>query len=225
MIRHVQPVLIPSKVHRIYGWYSPRINAWVDCPIYLPQFGLYTLSEEFHIWKGEHDERRKDSDHPHFPANHPNDPMPLDKSVNLCATCHSGKRFGWEEWQVSAHYQRDMTCIVCHNAHAASIKSLPDVSAQQGESKAASQLCINCHKEYAMDFPYSVHQNQGLNCVDCHLRPLDTSAPSAHAIPDHSFAASVSACNQCHEQQMHGPTVSLGAMGSDEIVPARNLNG
>jgi len=163
--------------------------------------------------------------HNPIPANHPNDPVPVDKSAGLCVTCHSGNRFGWEEWQVSAHYQRNMTCIVCHDAHAASIKPLPDISEQESKTEAASQLCINCHKEYSMDFPYSVHNNQGLTCTDCHLRPLVTSAPSAHAVPDHSFVANVSACSECHKQQMHGPTASANETAGEETVPAQILAG
>jgi nitrate/TMAO reductase-like tetraheme cytochrome c subunit len=161
--------------------------------------------------------------HNPVPADHPNEPAPVDKSSDLCATCHSGNRFSWEDWKVSAHYQRNMTCIVCHDPHTASIKTIPNISGQQSESEAASQLCINCHKEYAMDFSYSVHHQQGLNCVDCHLRPLDTSAPAAHAIPDHSFVANVSTCNQCHQDQMHGPTQSSEATAPAQVNPTNQM--
>jgi nitrate/TMAO reductase-like tetraheme cytochrome c subunit len=157
--------------------------------------------------------------HNPVPADHPNEPAPIDKTADLCATCHSGNRFSWEEWKVSAHYQRNMTCTVCHDPHAAAIKTTPNISGQQSESEAASQLCINCHKEYAMDFPYSVHQQQGLNCVDCHLRPLDTNAPAAHTIPDHSFVANVSTCNECHGDQMHG-----SIQNSEATAPAQETS-
>jgi len=159
--------------------------------------------------------------HNPIPEEHPSDPMPVDESADLCATCHSGNRFGWEEWQVSTHYQRNMTCTVCHDAHTASVKSLPEGSEQENGVETATQLCINCHKEYAMDFPYSVHNNQGLDCADCHLRPLDTDAPSAHTIPDHTFAASISACSQCHKQEMHGPTESAASAVNEESLPVQ----
>ena len=55
-----------------------------------------------------------------------------------------------------------------------------------------------------MNFPYSQHAQQGIRCVDCHLRHLgDTSDDEIHAVPDHSFNANISTCTACHADQMH----------------------
>lgn len=141
--------------------------------------------------------------HNPIPANHPIDPMPVEKSTDLCGTCHSDTRFGWREWKVSAHYQRNMTCSVCHDPHSAKLKTMPNTRSQN-TSESASELCINCHREYAMNFSYSSHHKQGVSCVDCHLRHLELDNREAHTAPDHSFNANLSTCNICHQDQMHG---------------------
>lgn len=137
--------------------------------------------------------------HDPVPADHPRTPMPVNRSPDLCGRCHSDTRFGWQNWKVSAHYQRGMNCITCHDPHSTSLKAVHD-----GEKADPSQLCITCHKEVSMDFPYSLHHQAGLSCVDCHLKHLE-SPRTPHTIPDHSFNASLETCNTCHRDQMHGP--------------------
>ena len=138
------------------------------------------------------------------PADHPNQPMPVYRTADLCGRCHSDTRFGWAEWKVSAHYQRNMTCTVCHDPHSASLKQ---IDGKYGQATDASGLCLNCHKDYSMQFPYSTHSQKGIKCVDCHLRHLGdtTSTDQIHTMPDHSFKASLSTCTACHADQMHAP--------------------
>ncbi len=138
--------------------------------------------------------------HGPVPADHPRSPMPVDRSPDLCGRCHSDTRFGWQNWRVSAHYQRGMSCVTCHDPHSTSLKAVHD-----GEKADASQLCITCHKEVSMDFPYSLHHQAGLSCVDCHLEHLESADRAPHTIPDHSFNASLETCTTCHAEQMHGP--------------------
>ncbi|MFN2216190.1 MAG: cytochrome c3 family protein [Anaerolineales bacterium] len=139
--------------------------------------------------------------HDPVPANHPSDPMPIYRSADLCGRCHSDTRFDWADWEISAHYKRDMTCTVCHDPHTAGLKA---VESDDGLTTDTSSLCLNCHKDYSMDFPYSQHAQQGIRCVDCHLRHLgDTSTDDIHTVPDHSFEADISTCTACHAEQMH----------------------
>jgi predicted CXXCH cytochrome family protein len=133
--------------------------------------------------------------------NHPKEPMTVDRTADLCGRCHSDTRFGWDEWKVSAHYQRDMTCTVCHDPHTAALKT---IAGEYGETPDTSSLCLNCHKDYAMEFPYSVHSQKGIKCVDCHLRHLgDQATDEIHSMPDHSFTANIATCTKCHAAQMH----------------------
>ncbi len=161
--------------------------------------------------------------HSPVPDAHPRDPMPVDTSPDLCGRCHTSARFDWQDWEVSTHYQRNMTCLVCHDPHYAGIRA---IGTGEDEIADASALCVNCHREHAMDFSYSVHHAEGLTCVDCHLRHLELGERQAHAVLDHSFNASLATCNACHADQMHGspgeppqrsPQVSARPPFSDDL--------
>ena len=151
------------------------------------------------------------------PADHPKTPMPVDRSTDLCGRCHSDTRFGWQDWKVSTHYQRGMDCATCHDPHSASLKKI--AAPRQGEkTDEVSQLCINCHKEYSMDFSYTSHHQKGISCVDCHVKHLGNTERTAHTVPDHSFNASLASCNTCHAEQMHSPANSGNAGGTTTPV-------
>lgn len=134
--------------------------------------------------------------------NHPAEPMPIENPEELCGQCHSEARFGWTEWQSSAHFARSMTCTICHDPHTAAIKIV-----EGHEEEGPSALCLNCHRQYKMTFSYSVHMKAGVNCVDCHLRHYEEGADrDIHTMPDHSFLANLSSCNKCHAEEMHTST-------------------
>jgi predicted CXXCH cytochrome family protein len=157
-------------------------------------------------------------------SGHPKDPMPVNREPELCARCHSDVRFGWQDWQGSTHFQRGMSCATCHDPHSASLKVVTprDGSAQYSD---ASELCITCHKDVSMDFPYTQHQQQGVTCIDCHVTHSETGLLDAHAISDHSFKANLNSCNACHADQMHSPNQALGASqtGLTASAPAPQL--
>jgi predicted CXXCH cytochrome family protein len=157
----------------------------------------------------------------HGPASsdHPNSPMPVDRSPDLCGRCHSDTRFGWQDWKVSTHYQRGMDCATCHDPHSASLKK---VQAEGAETAAddVSALCINCHQEHSMDFPYTSHNQKGVSCVDCHLNHLEEAEREPHTVPDHSFQASLDSCNTCHAEQMHADeTEAVAGTSAPLTVP------
>jgi predicted CXXCH cytochrome family protein len=131
-------------------------------------------------------------------------PVPIDRSSDLCGRCHSGDRFNIENWQTSVHFQRGMSCTVCHDQHAATLKTVTGK-----EDAGPSALCINCHSEVSMNFPYTKHNQAGVSCVDCHLRHFKDPTTDVHAMPDHSFTANISTCSSCHADQMHAqPTTA-----------------
>src|SRR5215211_2009293 len=140
------------------------------------------------------------------PTDHPKTPMPIDRSTDLCGRCHSDTRFGWQNWKVSTHYQRGMDCATCHDPHSASLKKVTGPRGEAPTTDDVSSLCINCHKEHSMSFPYSTHSQQGVTCVDCHLKHIETADRTAHTVPDHSFNASLDSCNTYHQKEMHSPT-------------------
>jgi predicted CXXCH cytochrome family protein len=144
----------------------------------------------------------------HGPASsdHPNSPMPVDRSPDLCGRCHSDTRFGWQDWKVSTHYQRGMDCATCHDPHSASLKKAAGPRGEASTTDEVSALCINCHKESSMKFSYTSHAQKGVSCVECHVKHTENPSKAAHTVPDHSFKASLDSCNTCHAQQMHNPT-------------------
>lgn len=160
----------------------------------------------------------------HGPANenHPKEPMPVDRSTDLCGRCHSDTRFGWQDWTVSTHYQRGMDCATCHDPHSASLKKVAPALNDKGlPTDEVSSLCINCHKEYSMDFSYTSHHQKGISCVDCHVKHIEDEERTAHTVPDHSFNASLQSCNTCHAEQMHSPTEAAIAEGTS--APVENI--
>lgn len=142
-------------------------------------------------------------------AGHPKDPMPVDTSSDICSRCHSDARFDWQGWQGSTHYQRGMDCTTCHDPHTASLKITKplDGSAQYTD---ASELCITCHKDVSMNFPYSQHHQRGVSCIDCHVTHTVGTSTDIHSMPNHSFKASIDSCNACHSTQMHSTTATVG---------------
>jgi predicted CXXCH cytochrome family protein len=153
--------------------------------------------------------------HSPIPANHPMDNMPVDKSPDLCGKCHSDPRFATENWQLSAHYQRGMTCSVCHDAHTAGMKSVEGAA----PSDDASALCANCHKDAMQNFPTSKHAEAGVTCVNCHLGfnvennsgAVAVDVINVHKSPDHNFRPTLATCNKCHSSQMHAPGQAAAA--------------
>ncbi len=156
---------------------------------------------------------------------HPKSAMPVTLSPDLCARCHSADRFGWQNWHESAHYQRGMNCTTCHDPHSASLKMTRDLTGKGYND--ASQLCVNCHKDVSMNFPYSVHQKQGVTCINCHVTHTEQSLDDAHTVPDHSFKANLDSCNTCHADQMHsaagtsGQTTQSTGVVSADVQPVQ----
>jgi predicted CXXCH cytochrome family protein len=162
--------------------------------------------------------------HGEAPADHPRSPMPVDRSPDLCGRCHSDTRFGWQDWKVSTHYQRGMNCTTCHDPHSASLKKITGPRGQAATTDDVSALCINCHKEHSMDFPYTAHNQKGVSCVDCHVNHIENTDRAAHSVPDHSFNASLDSCNTCHAEQMHS-TSAEAVSGTSAPMPASQTEG
>lgn len=147
-----------------------------------------------------------ESCHGALQTDHPKTPMPVDRSPDKCVACHSSTSFGVQNWKESKHYQMGMECVNCHDPHAAALKTIAGPRGKASSTDNVSALCINCHKESSMNFPFTAHAQRNVSCVDCHVKHLGSTDPTAKTIPDHSFKASLDSCNSCHAQQMHDPT-------------------
>lgn len=133
-------------------------------------------------------------------GDHPKTTMSVDKTSGSCGTCHTDARFGQEQWEESTHFASGMDCTTCHDPHNASLKITVNLKNQQVQD--ASQLCISCHEEASMNFPYSTHSQEGVTCIGCHLEHMESEA-AIHQVADHSFKASIQTCTACHAEQMH----------------------
>ena len=155
--------------------------------------------------------------HGPVPLDHPKNPMPINTSPDLCGSCHSDTRFGWQDWKVSTHYQRGMDCATCHDPHSASLKNIAGSDGDAASTDNVSALCVNCHKEHNTNYSFTTHNQNGVTCVDCHIKGIESTERTAHTVPDHSFDASLESCNTCHEQDMHSAE-QQGSNGT--VLPA-----
>ena len=143
--------------------------------------------------------------------NHPAEPMPVSRSSELCAECHTETSF---QWGASVHAQEDLGCENCHDPHGSQLLAEDD-----------SGLCASCHKDRSSNFSHSAHSQEGIACADCHMSDLHEQGVQMHGEKDHSFFVSLDSCNECHVYQMHEPVdgqvvdeeKELDAMVSTEI--------
>ena len=137
--------------------------------------------------------------------NHPAEPMPVSRSSELCAECHTETSF---QWGVSVHAQNDMGCETCHDPHGSQLLAEDD-----------SALCASCHKDRSSNFSHTSHSQEGLACADCHMADLQEQGVQIHGEKDHSFFVSLDSCNGCHVSQMHDP-VDGHAVSEDKELDA-----
>jgi predicted CXXCH cytochrome family protein len=132
-----------------------------------------------------------ESCHQPIPANHPLEPMPVDRTSKTCGNCHKETYF---QWQASVHRQNDLDCSVCHDPHSNSLKT-----------ETSDTLCASCHKARSSNFTHSEHSQKGLVCADCHMGDVAEDITQGHARRDHSFFVNLNTCTKCHKYQMHDP--------------------
>jgi hypothetical protein len=129
----------------------------------------------------------------HLPSpNHPDQIMHTNYSSEKCGECHLET---FDDWQVSAHGESDMTCVNCHNPHTNTIKE-----------ENVGTLCQTCHTDEANNFTMTAHAEEGLLCTDCHLRVSGTPIGEGHAQRSHTFTVDLETCNECHTRDMHYPS-------------------
>ena len=145
-----------------------------------------------------------ESCHSPVPSDHPQNPMPVEPSAELCSRCHSSAGLGAQIAQGNTHYEKGLNCTSCHDPHSTSLKTVPEAS-DQAKTRLVSGLCVTCHTESNMDYSLTAHAQRGVSCADCHVEGADGTQRLPHTVPDHSFNAKLASCNTCHAQQMHGP--------------------
>lgn len=127
--------------------------------------------------------------HSPIELNHPDEPMPTNRSGVLCGGCHIQAHL---EWQLSKHSSEGVTCVDCHNQHTTSLRFV-----------YIDFQCGKCHQSRFEEFAHSRHEAEKVNCADCHLSPIEGPVQSGSARLDHSFMVELSTCNSCHLKTLH----------------------
>ncbi len=127
--------------------------------------------------------------HTPITSTHPDDPMPTNRSGELCGTCHIQAFF---EWQVSEHHNAEVACIDCHSQHTTDLRFTQ-----------AIDTCDQCHPTRVEGFHDSGHEAAGITCADCHLAPLGGPIGAGSAKLDHTFMVELETCTACHLEDLH----------------------
>ncbi len=145
-------------------------------------------------------------------SGHPLAAMDVNRSPELCGTCHTDALL---QEQTSKHSAKGVECVTCHDPHATSIK-ITDVNA----------LCATCHQDLVNDFAHSQHAAKGLTCASCHLPANYGELGGGASKINHTFTADLSTCNTCHQNQLHTgsamaaqPTPTPDAMSATSTDP------
>jgi hypothetical protein len=139
--------------------------------------------------------------HTPVPTSHPDEPMPTNRSVELCGRCHIQARF---DWQLSEHGAAGVACVSCHSQHTTSLKS-----------DSVIEQCAICHEQVTEEFTHNIHSENGLSCASCHLTHIDEPLGSGSAQLSHTFQVVVKTCVSCHKESLHDPSGSTLIMASN----------
>jgi predicted CXXCH cytochrome family protein len=121
---------------------------------------------------------------------HPRTPIKINRSSDLCGTCHTDTFF---QLSTSMHGETGINCVNCHDPHTNTLKF-----------ETAPDLCASCHGNRVSRFAHSDHAAQGLTCEVCHLETNQIS-DDGHQKSNHTFKVSLDTCTGCHALQIHGP--------------------
>lgn len=143
----------------------------------------------------------------------------IDIQNDVCLGCHqNGQR---THWQASEHQAADLSCVSCHNIHAAQDPVLSKL--------AQPAVCEGCHAEKRSQLQLRSHHPvpEGLmTCSDCHNPQWRAGSGYANAAygtmaqaPDNQFQAlSLSRVMALGEQTTLSATPIRGRLQQDELL-------
>jgi hypothetical protein len=118
---------------------------------------------------------------------HPATDMTVDKSSELCGSCHAGPHApAYNEWLASDHATMNIGCTDCHQSHNTSL-----------HLENPTELCASCHKSLDED----MHGEAGMACHDCHMAEGDTVVDPLSGQTNgagHTFGIPSNVCAKCH---------------------------
>jgi hypothetical protein len=179
---------------------GPHANAYAD-PIFQesweaqnqPRYCLACHTTGFNPNTGEYALEGVTCEQCHEPYSdaHPPERVPVDRSGEVCGTCHT---VSYDEWDHSIHAQVGTDCLSCH-----------EVCALETHAEEDRTVCANCHHMVADGFVHTTHANTGLDCLTCHMQvgPEDIGAEGKIRTA-HDFMVKAGVCVECHAEAIHG---------------------
>lgn len=131
----------------------------------LPHGKFLTGSNREFAGKGCEDCHGPGSVHAEDPPGHILNPtnMTAKAANDLCLACHKDK-IRSHDWQTGAHAVAKVKCFQCHTQHDEKADTL-------GLKKSESEMCMDCHRQIAVQFRQNSHHpvREGkVECTDCH---------------------------------------------------------
>lgn len=208
---------------------SNHANAYTD-PIFQeswdaqnnPRYCLACHTTGFNPLTGEYALEGVTCEQCHGPyvVEHPPERMLVDRSGEICGTCHT---VSYDEWEGSIHHQVGTDCLSCHEICALETHEVGEgVAAEHGVEQV---VCANCHHVLADEFVHTTHANGALDCLTCHMQlGEDDIGPEGKIRTAHDFEVKPGVCVDCHAEAIHGgdEIISLEAQvkALEELAPS-----
>ena len=188
---------------------GPHANAYSD-PIFQeswqaqgqPKYCLACHTTGFNPVTGEYATEGVTCEQCHAPytAEHPPGRMPVDRSLEVCGTCHT---VSYDEWERSAHADVGTDCLSCHEVCA--LETHEPGEGVTAEHPAQEAVCANCHHGVVDEFIHTTHAGVELDCLTCHMQiGEDDLGPEGKIRTAHDFAVKANVCVACHADSIHG---------------------
>lgn len=132
------------------------------------------------------------------------------KPLGTCARCHAAER---GEFELPSHHplrEGKMTCISCHDPHAAT-------EGQLKTRQRVNDLCTECHQAQGGPFVFE-HAPVQESCSTCHV-------PHGSVAPRLLTANEPMLCLQCHELHFHTSYRATDGVQVIGGIPRQSPNG
>ena len=136
----------------------------------------------------------------------PGNTMQINKTVSLCAKCHTDPFPTFEEWKESWPQHRNATCYTCHTPHSTKLTL--------GTSSAT---CGQCHSDIHDEVAVTMHGDYNVECSDCHMYFIPANfLTGTPAQTGHTFEATKAHlnCTECHAISLYKHNV----LGTDSFA-------
>ncbi|MBN1315774.1 MAG: hypothetical protein JXA42_09910 [Anaerolineales bacterium] len=138
--------------------------------------------------------------HGPYSEEHPPERVPVDRSGEICGSCHT---VSFDEWETSIHSKVGTDCLSCHNV--CTLETHEVGEAVSGEHPVQNIVCANCHHNVTDEFVHTTHAEAEIDCLTCHMQiGEDDIGPEGKVRTAHDFEVKAHACVDCHAEAIHG---------------------